>query len=112
MASAGRWPPTLTVLMGTISVVLATTIVNVAIPAIMADFGLDQVRAQWLATGFLAAMTATMLTSAPLMQRLGQRRTFTAALALFFVASVLAALSWNSAVMIAAKAEKPARGCV
>lgn len=89
--------------MGTISVVLATTIVNVAIPAIMADFGLDQVRAQWLATGFLAAMTATMLTSAPLMQRLGQRRTFTAALALFFVASVLAALSWNSAVMIAAR---------
>lgn len=98
-----RWPATLTVLMGTVSVVLATTIVNVAIPDIMADFGLDQVQAQWLATGFLAAMTATMLASAPLMQRLGQQRTFIGALFLFVAASLLAAASWNATVMIAAR---------
>ncbi|MEQ8797817.1 MAG: DHA2 family efflux MFS transporter permease subunit [Salinisphaeraceae bacterium] len=99
----GRWPATLTVLMGTISVVLTATIVNVAVPGIMADFDMDQLHAQWLSTGFLAAMTATMLASARAVERLGQQRTFRIALWLFVAASLLAAASWNTPVMIAAR---------
>ncbi len=89
--------------MGTISVVLTTTIVNVAIPGIMADFQMGQIRAQWLSTGFLAAMTATMLTSTRLVERYGQRQVFAVSLALFVVASLLAAVSWSAEVMIAAR---------
>lgn len=100
---APRWPATLTVLMGTVSVVLTTTIVNVAIPSIMADFGMGQIQAQWLSTGFLAAMTATMLTSARLVERFGQRHTFIVALLLFLLVSLLAAASWSATVMIAAR---------
>lgn len=98
-----RWPTTITVLMGTLAVVLTTTIVNVAIPGIMADFQMGQIQAQWLSTGFLAAMTATMLTSARLVERYGQRQVFAGALWLFMAASLLAAVSWNAEVMIIAR---------
>lgn len=98
-----RWPIVFTVLMGTVSVVLTTNIVNVAIPSIMADFGMSQIQAQWLSTGFLASVTATMLASARLVERLGQRRTFVLALLVFAAASLLAAASWNGPVMILAR---------
>jgi len=101
--TARKWPVTLTVLMGTIAVVLNATVVNVAIPPIMADFGMSQIAAQWLSTGFLASMTATMLASARAMQRIGQRRTFEYSLWAFLAACVLAAVSPNSGVMIAAR---------
>lgn len=101
--AGGRWPATLTVLMGTISVVLTTTIVNVAVPGIMADLDMSQLHAQWLSTGFLAAMTATMLASARVVERLGQKRTFRITLWLFVAASLLAAASWSTPVMIVAR---------
>lgn len=102
-ARTRRWPVALTVLMGTIAVVLNATVINVAIPPIMADFGLSQAGAQWISTGFLAAMTAAMLASARVIERLGQWRTFALALSVFLVACVLAAASPNAGVLIAAR---------
>ncbi|WP_084189098.1 DHA2 family efflux MFS transporter permease subunit [Salinisphaera hydrothermalis] len=102
-ARSRRWPLALTVLMGTIAVVLNATVVNVAIPPIMVDFGLNQAGAQWISTGFLAAMTAAMLASARVIERLGQRGTFATTLSVFLVACVIAAASPNAAVLIAAR---------
>lgn len=78
----------LTIMLGTTSVVLATTIVNVVLPGIMRDFAVDQGRVQWLATGFLAAMAATMLTTAWWVRAYGLRRTYTAALLVFVAVSL------------------------
>ena len=58
-----RWFATTTVMLGTIATVLTSTIVNVALPNIMGSFGMGQDHVQLLATGFLGAMTATMLTA-------------------------------------------------
>jgi hypothetical protein len=55
-----RWLATVTVMLGTVSAVLTTTTVNVAIPDIMGAFGIGQDRAQWLSTSALAAMTIGM----------------------------------------------------
>ena len=71
-----RWLATVTVMLGTVSAVLTTTSVNVAIPDIMGAFGIGQDRAQWLSTGTLAAMTVGMLLNAWLMATFGQRATF------------------------------------
>lgn len=98
-----RWPVTLTVLMGTIAVALNATVINVAIPPIMADLGLSQSEAQWISTGFLAAMTAAMLASARVIEKIGLRRTFGAALGVFLAACVLAAVSPNAWVLIGAR---------
>lgn len=95
-----RWLATVTVMLGTVSAVLTTTSVNVAIPDIMGAFGIGQDRAQWLSTGTLAAMTVGMLLNAWLMATFGQRATFVGALAVFIVALLLAASSPNDTVLI------------
>lgn len=102
-AISARWLTTLAVLMGTLSVVLTSTIVNVAVPGIMADFGMSQMQAQWLSTGFLAAVTAAMLMSSALLDRFGQRHVYIGAISVFILASLLGALSWNPEAMIAAR---------
>jgi EmrB/QacA subfamily drug resistance transporter len=79
----------LTIMLGTTSVVLATTIINVVLPDIMREFAVDQGRVQWLATGFLSAMAATMLTAAWWVRAYGLRRTYCVALAIFVVVSLI-----------------------
>jgi DHA2 family multidrug resistance protein len=95
-----RWLVTMTVLLGTISAVVTTTTVNVAIPDIMGTFGIGQDRAQWLSSGALAAVTVAMLVNAWLIRRFGQRKTFVGALGVFIVALVLAGLSPDESVLI------------
>ncbi|RFA39628.1 MFS transporter [Alkalilimnicola ehrlichii] len=87
-------------MLGTLSMVLASTIVNVAIPDIMGSFGMDQSQAQWLATGFLAAMTATMLANAWAVESFGQRGTYIAAMVVFIVASIIGGIAPNEYVLI------------
>jgi MFS transporter, DHA2 family, multidrug resistance protein len=100
---AYRWIATGTVMLGTISAVLTTTSVNVAIPDIMGAFGIGQDRAQWLSTGTLAAMTVGMLLNAWVMHNFGQRNTFIGALVLFIGALLLAGAAPNVDVLIFAR---------
>ena len=62
-------------MLGSMAMILASTSINVALPAIMADFHIGRPLAQWLSTGFLAAMTAGLLLSAWAQARLGARAT-------------------------------------
>src|SRR4051812_6752704 len=96
-------------MLGTISAVLTTTTVNVAIPDIMGAFGIGQDRAQWLSTGALAAMTVGMLLNAWLINRHGQRRVFVGALLIFICALMVAGMAPNEHVLIACRV---VQGCV
>ena len=98
-----RWLATITVMLGTLSAMLTTTIVNVALPDIMGAFGVGQDRAQLLSTGALAAMTIGMLVNAWLIHSFGQRKTFIVALCIFFGALALAGLAPNDTVLIYAR---------
>src|SRR5690606_6219291 len=69
----------------------------------MGAFGIDQVKAQWLSTGFLAAMTATMLLTAWADRAFGQRATVIGSLALFTAGSVLGGLAPNEDLLILAR---------
>jgi EmrB/QacA subfamily drug resistance transporter len=100
---AYRWLATLTAMVAAIAVVLSSTIVNVAVPAIMGQFGIDQTQAQWLSTGFLAAMTVTMLMTAWGERRFGQRGTMVAALSLFLFGSVLGGVAPDQNVLIVSR---------
>jgi EmrB/QacA subfamily drug resistance transporter len=92
-----------TMMIGTVSTILAATIINVAFPALIAEFHVGHDTLQWVATGFLAATTATMLATAWLTESFGERRTFIGTMALFLGASLLAAASWNPASLITAR---------
>lgn len=100
---AYRWFATGTVMVATIAVVLSTTIVNVAIPDVMGAFGISQVQAQWISTGFLAAMTATMLLADWADKAFGQRATMIAALALFMAGSIIGGVAPDENILTIAR---------
>lgn len=100
---AYKWLATGTIMVATISVVLSTTIVNVAIPAVMGAFGISAVQAQWISTGFLAAMTATMLLADWANRAFGMRLTMNAAMGVFLAGSVLGGLAPNETVLTLAR---------
>ena len=92
-----------TVLVGSMSTLLAATIVNVAFPALMRELRVGHDSVQWVATAFLAATTTTMLATAWSIERHGERRTFAAAMLCFAVGSVLGAAAWSVESLVAAR---------
>jgi EmrB/QacA subfamily drug resistance transporter len=83
-----RWWVLLTVMIGSVASVMASTIVNVAVPDMSRHFGLSQARAQWLSAGFMAAMTLSMLTTPWLLERYGYRRAYMGAVALLMLGGI------------------------
>ncbi len=100
---AYKWFATATIMIATVSVVLSATIVNVAIPAVMGAFGISAVQVQWIATGFLAAMTATMLLADWTDHAFGIRPTMNAAMGVFMIGSVVGGLAPNETVLTLAR---------
>ena len=60
-------------MIGTMASIMASTIINVAVPDISRVFQLGQERAQWLSAGFMASVTLSMLTTPWLLARFGYR---------------------------------------
>lgn len=88
-----RWWLLFTVMIGTMASIMSSTIVNVAIPDMSRQFALGQERAQWVTSGFMAAMTASMLATPWLLQRFGYRRTYVGATLLLMAGGVWGGLS-------------------
>lgn len=86
---AYRWLVTVTGMVGVVSMVLAMTTVNVAVPDVMGAFGIGQDKAQWMSSAYMATMTAGMLINAWLTGVLGERRTFVGALFFFSLGAVM-----------------------
>lgn len=84
-----RWLVTITGMLGVVSMVLAMTTVNVAVPDVMGAFGIGQDQAQWMSSAYMATMTAGMLINAWLTGILGERRTFVGALFFFSVGALM-----------------------
>ena len=85
---AYRWLVTITGMIGVVSMVLAMTTVNVAVPDVMGAFGIGQDKAQWMSSAYTATMTAGMLMNAWVTGVLGERRTFVGSLAFFSLGAV------------------------
>ena len=106
-----RWRVLLTVMIGTMASIMASTIINVAVPDMSRVFALGQERAQWLSAGFMAAMTLSMLTTPWLLERYGYRRTYCGAVLLLLVGGIAGGLShWFNLVLAMRVAEGLAAG--
>jgi MFS transporter, DHA2 family, multidrug resistance protein len=99
-----RWFLLLTMLMGSMSTLLAATTVNVALPAIIGAFGLGQDQAQWMSTAFLASSTLAMLANAWAMTTYGPRATYVFGMASFILGSLLGAVSNTLELLILSRA--------
>ena len=100
---AYRWLVTSAGMAGILSMVLAMTTVNVAVPDVMGAFGIGQDKAQWMSSAYIATMTAGMLLSAWVVSVLGERRVFVAALVLFSTGAVLGGSAPTEDVLIFAR---------
>ncbi|MDB5819164.1 MAG: transporter [Rhizobacter sp.] len=98
-----RWLLLFTVMIGTMASIMSSTIVNVAIPDMSRYFTLGQERAQWMAAGFMAAMTLSMLTTPWLLQRFGYRSTYAGAIALLLIGGIGGGVSSIYELVMAAR---------
>ena len=106
-----RWWVLVTVMIGTMASIMASTIVNVAVPDLSRHFVLGQARAQWLSAGFMAAMTLSMLTTPWLLERYGYRHTYCGAVLLLMAGGIVGGSSaWYELIMGARVAEGLAAG--
>ena len=106
-----RWFVLLTVMIGTMASIMASTIINVAVPDMSHVFGLGQERAQWLSAGFMAAMTLSMLTTPWLLERYGYRHAYVGAVLLLMVGGIVGGSSpWFDLVIAMRVAEGLAAG--
>ena len=98
-----RWFAVATVMMASFSTMLASTIINVAIPEIMGSFGVQQEDAQWLSTGYLAAGTVTMLIGAWSVETYGMRITHSGSMIVFLIGSIIGGFAVNHEMLILAR---------
>lgn len=108
-----RWLLLLSVMVGVMASIMSSTIVNVAIPGMSRHFSLGQERAQWVSSGFMVAMTVSMLTTPWLLARYGYRRTYVGTMLLLLAGGMGGGLANNfSLVLLARVAEGLAAGVV
>jgi EmrB/QacA subfamily drug resistance transporter len=108
-----RWLLLLAVMVGTMASIMSSTVVNVAIPDMSHHFTLGQERAQWVTSGFMAAMTVSMLTTPWLLARYGYRRTYEGCMWLLLLGGVAGGLANVYPLVLAARvAEGLAAGVV
>ena len=108
-----RWLLLLSVMIGTMASIMSSTIVNVAIPDMSHHFTLGQERAQWVSSGFMVAMTVSMLTTPWLLARYGYRRTYAGTMLLLMAGGIVGGLANHFALVLGARvAEGLAAGVV
>ena len=96
-----RWMILLTVIIGTFLGRLDQTIVNLALPKIINDFGITVTSAGWIGTAYILANAVFVPIWGKLGDTVGRKKIYLIGFSLFIVGSVLAGLSWNLSSMIA-----------
>jgi len=88
---------------GFFMIILDTTIVNVALPALRTDLNATVAGLQWVVDGYLLMLAALLLSGGALADRWGARRIFQLGLGLFVIASVVCGLAPNTVVLVTAR---------
>jgi EmrB/QacA subfamily drug resistance transporter len=108
-----RWLLLASVMVGSMASIMSATVVNVAIPDLSSHFRLDQAHAQWVSSGFMAAMTVSMLATPWLLMRLGYRSLYAACMWLLLAGGVVGGVADSYGLVLAARlAEGLAAGVV
>ena len=95
-----QWWVLANVMIGTFMVVLDATVVNVALPKIMAAFGVSVDKVEWVLTAYLLVFAVMLPTSGWVADHFGYKRTYLLGLFVFTFGSFLCGLSWNEDALI------------
>lgn len=101
-APLGRdvWLVAIVVVIGAIGTILATTSINVTFETLAEELATDIDTVQWIATGYLLGLAATISTSGWAARRLGARRLYFMSLVVFATASVLCSAATSIGTLI------------
>ncbi|MEG6586874.1 DHA2 family efflux MFS transporter permease subunit [Dendrosporobacter sp. 1207_IL3150] len=93
------WALGVTIIGGFMSI-LDTSIVNVAVPKMMAVFSVDTNQAQWILTAYMLTMGVIQPATGYFCDVLGNRRMYLFSLAVFVIGSALCGAAWSNDSMI------------
>jgi EmrB/QacA subfamily drug resistance transporter len=95
-----KWLVLATVIVGTFLGRLDQTIVNLALPKIINDFGITVTSAGWIATAYIIANAIFVPIWGKLGDTIGRKKVYMIGFVIFIIGSVLAGLAWNLGSMI------------
>ena len=95
------WATAFTLVVGALAVVFDTTIVSVTLNSLVTELHSSLSTIQWVSTGYLLAMFVTIPIAGWAQAALGGKRLWILALLVFLLGSVLCAIAWNAASLIA-----------
>ena len=98
-----RWLGLAALSLGVAMIIVDATIVNVAVPSLVRDLGLDSTQTEWVNTTYALVFAAFLVTLGRVGDLAGRRITYLVGAALFAVASVAAGVAPNGELLIAAR---------
>src|SRR5687768_241341 len=110
--SRKRWIAFIILCLGTLMIVLDTTIVNVALPFIQEDLGFSQSALAWVVNAYMLTFGGFLLLGGRLGDLYGPRRLFLLGLAAFTVSSVACGLATTREMLIVARAVQGLGGAI
>lgn len=97
------WPALLILILGCFMAILDSSIVNVALPKLMAIFGVSADEIQWVMTAYLLTSGVVVPITGYLSDRFGGKTLYIFSLIVFTVGSGICALAWSSNTLIFAR---------
>ena len=88
---------------GLFVLMLDSTVVALALPAIRDELGVSAAGLQWVMNGYLLVIAAVVVTGGRLGDMFGRRTVFTIGLVIFAAGSVLSGAAWSEGVIIAGR---------
>ena len=107
-----RWIALYVLCLGTLMIVLDTTIVNVALPSIREDLGFSETSLAWVVNAYLLTFGGFLLLGGRLGDLFGHRRLFLIGITLFTLASLACGLATTQAFLVTARAVQGLGGAV
>jgi len=107
-----RWFALIVLCLGSLMIVLDTTIVNVALPSIRADLGFSQTSLAWVVNAYLLTFGGFLLLGGRLGDLFGHRRLFLSGITLFTLASLGCGLASSQAFLVSARAVQGVGGAI
>ena len=88
---------------GLFMIMLDNTVVNVALPSIQRDLGVDLAELEWIVTGYALTFAAFMLIGGKLADAYGRRLLFVVGIAIFTASSLACGLADSGNMLIGAR---------